>query len=552
MNQDSPPTMDLARNYLLERGISEETIKAHGIELDTFITDQKVRDRLKRKSLKKTARELIWFPLFDDGGAIESWIVRPLPNLPGEPKFLCPNASSAPPYIPQGFYSLKAGHPLIITEGPVKALACLQASTAAIGLNGVWGAGIRTEEGIKIRADLYNALDWRGRRVYLAFDADLATNPEVRQAWVRLFLLLCSVGAESYHLRWDLAQGKGIDDYLVSQTQRNGQHPPQETLAGLIGGANPFISSIQRTPFDLDLVTKELGNVFLPNVLRSQLCKELAKAVGVSADDLRDYSPKITRAGALWETDPELWPEPVDGEELLDALSALIARHVVIDEHAKTAVSLFTVLTYLTETVDVLPLLVLQSPTKRCGKTRLLGVLDRTVRRPFSCVSVTPATLYRSIEKWHPTLLIDEADNLFKDSQGNDNAELRTVINSGHTRDHAWVPRCVGDQYEVQNFSTWSPKVIALVGKLPDSMFDRSIAVQLQRRAKTDLISPLHDTPEPVWLEVRRKLFRFAADNLDAIRQTRPKLPNGLNDRAEDNWFPLLAIAAVAGPIGQP
>lgn len=366
----------------------------------------------------------------------------------------------------------------------------------------------------------------------------------------RLYLLLSVVGAEIFQLTtWDMEQGNGIDDYLVGQLQLNGQCPPADVLKGLMSRAKPFVETLRKTSLDLGLFCAELTNVELPDLLRSQLCKELALKLGVPAEDLRAVGSQPAGATAAnasrpaFASDPEPWPDPVDGDALLHELTKFTLRHVVTDNHSAVAVALYTV----TDAVDILPLLVILSPTKRCGKTRLLAVLARLVRRPMGCVDIKPAPLYRSIEKWHPTLLVDEADTLFKDSKGNDNAELRSVINAGHTRDFAFVPRCVGESHEVEVFSTWSPKIIALVGKLPDSMFDRSIPVHLRRRSKTEPVKPLRDTPASEWLELRRKLLRFAADKGDAIRKAKPALPQGMNDRAEDNWIPLLAIAEAAG-----
>ena len=47
--------------------------------------------------------------------------------------------------------------------------------------------------------------------------------------------------------------------------------------------------------------------------------------------------------------------------------------------------------------------------------------------------------------------------------------------------------------------------------------------------------------------DLSSKLARFADDYGEQVRQARPHLPNSLNDRAQDNWEPLLAIAMVAG-----
>ncbi len=49
--------------------------------------------------------------------------------------------------------------------------------------------------------------------------------------------------------------------------------------------------------------------------------------------------------------------------------------------------------------------------------------------------NVTSSTIFRSIELWQPTLLIDEGDTFIN----NDNPDLKGVINSGHTKDMAYV-----------------------------------------------------------------------------------------------------------------
>jgi hypothetical protein len=53
------------------------------------------------------------------------------------------------------------------------------------------------------------------------------------------------------------------------------------------------------------------------------------------------------------------------------------------------------------------------SPEAECGKTTLLGLIGFLVRRALSSVGISPAVLYRSIEKWQPTIVIDEADVAF-------------------------------------------------------------------------------------------------------------------------------------------
>jgi hypothetical protein len=210
----------LCSEYLASRGITDETIKTHGLELTELCAfpPETVKERLGRK-LPKDVNEVIWVPVPDANGNIVSWIARPLPTIADGPKFICPVGSDGPPYIPRDTYKLKNGKPIVLTEGAIKVFACLQAGVDAIGLNGVWGAGIEdSNEYVVIRGDLQEALDWRGRKVCLAFDADWAVNPKVRQALFRLFFIMSASGADVFQLcTWALDQGKGIDDYWSFQ-----------------------------------------------------------------------------------------------------------------------------------------------------------------------------------------------------------------------------------------------------------------------------------------------------------------------------------------------
>jgi hypothetical protein len=532
--------MKLCEDYLSARGISSDTVRNYGLELDDLLIAKTVKDRLGR-GLPKGVVEIVWFPVRDAGGKIICWIARILPTIANLGKFLCPVGSNGIPFIPQNVYGLAYGRPIVICEGPIKTLSVIQAGFDAIGLNGVWSAGVKNSKDFYvISAELQNAVDWRGRHVYLGFDADLAINPQVRQALFRLFFLLSVSGAQVFQLTgWDPAKAKGIDDFLVTQSD------PSEALKNLFAAAKPFIDTFEPTALDLGLVSSELQKVHIPDLLREQLAKPLAQRLGVKIDDLRKIGASVRKPADFIDPDP--WSQPVVGDQLLTELVAIINKHVVTDDHSKIAVALWIILSYLGDQIDIMPLLGIVSPEKRCGKTRLLSLLFKLVRRPVPGVSLSAASVYRAIEKWHPSLLVDEADGVLRDSRGHDNIELRSVINSGHTREFAYVNRCVGDTHDVQRFSTWAPKAIALIGRMPDSMMDRSIAVQMKRKTKAETVERLRQTSPIVFEELRRKIVRFVEDQGARIGKLLPILPAGLNDRAEDCWLPLLAIADVAG-----
>jgi putative DNA primase/helicase len=236
----------------------------------------------------------------------------------------------------------------------------------------------------------------------------------------------------------------------------------------------------------------------------------------------------------------EAWPHSVDGNELLSDLCDVFERHVVLHWSAGLACALWTLHAHAFNAAAHSPILDISSPTKRCGKTQLLAAVSLLVPKPLSAANVTAATVFRAIDRWHPTLLIDEVDTFLADK-----SDLRGVLNSGHTKSSAYVLRCVGDDSVPQQFSTWCPKVFAHIGRVDPTLEDRSVRIILRRRIKTETIDRI-PKGDP-YADLRRKCARWAADKFKQLEEAEPRIPKALNDRAADNWCPLLAIAEACG-----
>ena len=241
--------------------------------------------------------------------------------------------------------------------------------------------------------------------------------------------------------------------------------------------------------------------------------------------------------------DPEPWPDAVDGAQMLDEIRLTLTRYVVLPEHTAEALSLWVLHTHAIESADVSPILAITSPQKRCGKTTVLELLACMVRRPLNSSSATPAALFRAVEAYAPTLLVDEADTFLAD-----HGELRGILNSGHTRTSAQVLRTVGDDHEPRVFGTFGAKAIAAIGSLPGTIEDRAVIVRMQRRVAGERVERIRrDRIERELLTLRRKALRWAADSAESFRTADPPVPASLQDRAADNWRILLAIADAAG-----
>jgi len=239
----------------------------------------------------------------------------------------------------------------------------------------------------------------------------------------------------------------------------------------------------------------------------------------------------------------EPWPDEVDGADLLSALSGVFSRHLSLPRGAADAAALWIIHCHAFDAFPVSPFLTFSSPEKRCGKTSAMILLRFLVPKPLLASNLTPASAFRMIDKFKPTLLVDEAETFVGKHE-----EFRGILNAGHTREASHVIRCVGRSFEPRAFSVWCPKAIALIGSLPSTLEDRSIIIPMRRKTSQERVEPLRmNEIVPELTRLSRMSKRWAADNKDTIASVVVEVPSGLHDRAADNWTPLLQIAEVAG-----
>lgn len=241
---------------------------------------------------------------------------------------------------------------------------------------------------------------------------------------------------------------------------------------------------------------------------------------------------------------PTPWPERVDGAALLTGIADFVGTYVHLPTPAASTVALWIVMTWLHDRLDLSPFLHLTSATGRCGKSSLLEVIAKLVRRPLMTSHATVAALFRLIERDAPTLLLDEIDRRFR---GADATDLVGIINSSQRRESAYVYRCTGGD-ETMRFGTWCPKAFAGISHLPDTVMDRSIGLRLERQPR-GAAARWRDHDRDLVAALQRRIVRWVTDNVDAILAARSAIdfPDALHDRARDAWEVLLAVGHVAG-----
>ena len=254
------------------------------------------------------------------------------------------------------------------------------------------------------------------------------------------------------------------------------------------------------------------------------------------------------QGGAITFPKVEPWADPVDGAQLLEDLVEAIKGYVVLTVMQAYAAALWIVFSHAHDGFDVSPRLVAKSPQKRSGKSTLFNILFRLVAKPKLLSGITASALLRVIEIFSPTMLVDEIDAVMSGDKEVAQA-LRGLLNAGFNRAGAKLIMSVPTRegYEPREFSCWAPVALAGIGKLPDTVRDRSIELEMKRKLPSERVKKLRRRDGAELHELARKLVRWAEDNIAALRTAVPAMPEGLNDRAADAWEPLVAIADRAG-----
>jgi hypothetical protein len=234
---------------------------------------------------------------------------------------------------------------------------------------------------------------------------------------------------------------------------------------------------------------------------------------------------------------------------VLEEIVQVLHRFVVLPEHAAEVIALYTLQTYLLDFSDFAPMLLITSPEMRCGKTTLLSILEQLVYRPRLFANVTPAAIYRLVEKESPTLLIDEIDSMLK--QRNESTEaLRGILNAGHRRGSASrVIRAVKDTDDFREYTVFCPKIIAGIGRVPRTWVDRGIVVPMRRKAPHEKVERFTLSVVGKELEALQGKIEKAATLLRTVLPNTPTtdFPDQLHDRSCDNFELLFRISDTIG-----
>jgi hypothetical protein len=350
-----------------------------------------------------------------------------------------------------------------------------------------------------------------------------------------------------------------------------------------------LLPTVEQTSAPADIPDPELIDRDLPNWLTEILaepvtlgmdrsvrtmaavgaCTRAGLSDGQIITAMRQHAPTVAKydgradgqvarvLGKIRAQEPGTIAEPVakkrptiDGDLLLDAVHAELVRYVVFPSpEAADAVTLHIGATHAQTAWEHATRLVVKSPVRRCGKTRLLEVAMELCHQVLASTNISTAALVRSIGLVNPpTIVLDEADGVFAKRKGERSEgaeEIRCILNAGHARGWPYI-RWDAQSRKREECPTFAMAIIAGIGDLPDTIEDRAVIVTMRRRAPGEEVDRFRRRRAvPPLRELRAQLHDWVTGQAEALTCAEPALP--VEDRAADVWEPLVALADAAG-----
>jgi putative DNA primase/helicase len=265
---------------------------------------------------------------------------------------------------------------------------------------------------------------------------------------------------------------------------------------------------------------------------------KLDPLAGVTADDV---GPEIAAAIGLQSLIEK------DTAELLEICKQWVRRYVIVSDEQAVILAAWILHTWTFEAAETTPYIHITAPERECGKSRLMETLAALACGPVRSGGMTAAALVRCIDAKNPTIFLDEMDAQLSGDKEYAEA-IRGILNEGFRKSGKFF-KCDGKNNDLREFNAYCPKCFAGIGKMPETVSSRSIAIEMRRKTDTESVKPLRqretrDLAQPIRARLEAWKLRGIVRQLET---SRPAAIDGLGDRQNDISEPLLAIAESAG-----
>ena len=236
-------------------------------------------------------------------------------------------------------------------------------------------------------------------------------------------------------------------------------------------------------------------------------------------------------------------PEEYGSEEqLLTEVKSFIHRYVDVSPLYEEIASYYVLFSWVYDGFNELPYLHVRGDYGT-GKTRfLLTVGAICYKAIFASGASTVSPIFRLLETFQGTLIIDECDFRFSDEK----AELVKILNNGNVRGFPVLRSDANNkgEFNPNAYHVFGPKIVATRGDFEDRALESRFVTEDMGSAKLREGIPINLPPEHKTeaLTLRNKLLLFRFRNLNKHPTLAHLVDRSLEPRLNQIFVPLLSI----------
>src|SRR5215813_5753931 len=254
------------------------------------------------------------------------------------------------------------------------------------------------------------------------------------------------------------------------------------------------------------------------------------------------YSPNnnlIKNEVVLLPSEPE---EYGSEESLLREIQSFIHRYVDVSPLFEKIASYYVLFSWVYDGFNELPYLRVRGDPGS-GKTRFLLTIGSLCYKPiFASGASTVSPIFRILDSFHGTLIVDEGDFRFSDEK----AEVVKILNNGNVKGFP-VLRSESSgkrEFNPRAYHVFGPKLVATRGFFDDKALEsRFLTEEMgQYRLRDDVPINLPSTWKEEALHIRNKLLLFRFRNLNKRKPAENLVDRSIEPRLNQIFVPLLTI----------